>query len=233
MVRIADLYHLQEVDLEIDAVEVALAAVRERQRDEGRLAELRLRIAELEGSLLSVRAAQRAAEDDVEDARAKTQAVEAKLYGGSISATRELRDLQRDLESLQRVQQGHDERALAVMTEADELNASLEGTRSALAEEETRLQMTRGELERQAAELEEKLAILRADRQQEAKPVDAASLALYEQLRRIRGGRAVASVRRGVCEGCRIMLPSNLFNRARSGMTLVQCSSCERILYVG
>lgn len=233
MARIADLYHLQEVDLEIDAAEAALATVRERQRDEGGIADLRARMIELESALLPAQTAQRAAESDVEDARAKTQSVEAKLYGGGVTATRELRDLQLEVEALQRTQGAQDDRAIEAMSAAEEIRLALAGTRSALVEQEGALAEQRAELEREAGVLDERLTGLRANRAQEARPVDAATLAVYDRLRRIRGGRAVAHVRQGVCGGCRIMLPSNLFNKARSGMTIVQCSSCERILYVG
>jgi predicted nucleic acid-binding Zn-ribbon protein len=47
-----------------------------------------------------------------------------------------------------------------------------------------------------------------------------------------RQGRAVAKVERGMCGGCRISLPMTVLQKARSGLDVVQCVSCERILYV-
>jgi len=43
---------------------------------------------------------------------------------------------------------------------------------------------------------------------------------------------SVAKVEGGACQGCRISLPMNLLQKARSGNSLVQCSSCERVLYL-
>ena len=60
--------------------------------------------------------------------------------------------------------------------------------------------------------------------------IDAPTLGLYERLRSGRQGRAVARVERSICQGCRIGLPSHLVQRVRSGVVLVQCPSCERIL---
>jgi uncharacterized protein len=73
---------------------------------------------------------------------------------------------------------------------------------------------------------------LRGRRQREEERVERADLVLYNRLRRARAGRAVAKVERGTCQGCRITLPTTVFQRARSGLKIVQCTSCERILYV-
>jgi predicted nucleic acid-binding Zn-ribbon protein len=42
----------------------------------------------------------------------------------------------------------------------------------------------------------------------------------------------VAHVERGMCKGCRITLPMSVLQKARAGVGLVQCVSCERILLV-
>jgi len=42
----------------------------------------------------------------------------------------------------------------------------------------------------------------------------------------------VVKVERGMCQGCRISLPMSVLQKARSGFDVVQCVSCERILYV-
>ena len=56
-------------------------------------------------------------------------------------------------------------------------------------------------------------------------------MAVYEAVRRIRGGQGAALVdRRGLCQGCRLVIPNAELSRARSGDGIVQCSSCSRIL---
>jgi len=39
-------------------------------------------------------------------------------------------------------------------------------------------------------------------------------------------------VEQGLCQGCRISLPMSIVQKARAGVGLVQCVSCERILLV-
>jgi predicted nucleic acid-binding Zn-ribbon protein len=52
----------------------------------------------------------------------------------------------------------------------------------------------------------------------------------YEALRRTKGGLAVAKVVRGLCQACRMSLPTQLQQRVRNGRQTVLCSSCGRML---
>ncbi len=76
----------------------------------------------------------------------------------------------------------------------------------------------------------DRLATERAARAARLAPQD---LAQYQRLRQIKRGVAVARIVRGACTGCRITLPTNVQQRARSGMQIVRCTSCDRILHAG
>ncbi|MCX6022278.1 MAG: C4-type zinc ribbon domain-containing protein [Chloroflexi bacterium] len=57
--------------------------------------------------------------------------------------------------------------------------------------------------------------------------------AVYNTLAIRLSGRPVARVERGICQECRIALPTVVIQRARRGEELANCSSCQRILFVG
>jgi predicted nucleic acid-binding Zn-ribbon protein len=233
MVRIADLFALQEIDSAIDAAERQLTEIREQLTQESGLGEARARVAELEAELTESTSTLHSAEDEVEDGRAKVTEVEAKLYGGAITSSRELRDLQKDLEALQRLQQAREERALAVMTRVEGGRSEHSTLRQQIDEGQAAWTREQERLTAEQARLEGELDALRMRRQTALRPIDSTTMSLYERIRRMRGGRAVARVQRGACQGCHISLPSTVFQKARSGMVVVQCSSCERILFVG
>jgi len=47
-----------------------------------------------------------------------------------------------------------------------------------------------------------------------------------------RGGLAVVEVRGGICQGCRMHVPPQLFNEIQRNLERVfVCPSCQRILY--
>jgi predicted nucleic acid-binding Zn-ribbon protein len=233
MVRVSDLYALQLVDSEIDGLEQELAGLRARQGEDEELVALREQIPELEETARGAEKEQRESEVEVEDGNEKVSAVESKLYSGTVTNTKELRDLQRELELLQRQQRAREDRELQAMVRADDARTAAVQARETLEQGLTAWQTDQERLAEQIAELERRVAGLREDRAKAQTPIDAPTLGLYERLRRTRAGRAVARVQGGACLGCRIALPSTIFQRARSGMAVVQCSSCERILYVG
>jgi len=89
-----------------------------------------------------------------------------------------------------------------------------------------------GLLLQEKEELEAAIAKLELNRNELAANLDAANLKLYENLRGRRQGKAVATVEQGMCHGCRIVLPTNKLRQIKAGNALVQCGSCERILYL-
>jgi uncharacterized protein len=232
MTRSIDLYELQETDSAIDAGERRLAEIETELTSEGDLSSLDQQFAELEAGLTEAEGAQREADDAVADQREKLQEFEAKLYSGQVKIPRELKALQEDVQSLQRQLATLEEAALARLARVEEIRGAAEQTR---VERETRLrereQLT-ASLSAEQSDINQALEQLRARRKREEERVDRADLVLYERLRRARSGKAVAKVERGTCQGCRITLPTTVFQRARSGLKIVQCTSCERILYV-
>jgi len=233
MVRISDLYALQELDTEIDGLERALDELRSRHGADESTGVLEERIAELEEVVKTARQERRGASDEADDGRAKVVAVEEKLYGGSITNAKELRDLQKELESLQRQQAARDETALSALAAVELAETDLARVRAELSSGQSSWEAEQSQVSGEVEGLEAQVAALRQRRQAASRPVDAPTMALYERLRRMRAGRAVARVQRGACLGCRISLPSQVFQKARSGLAVVQCTSCERILYVG
>ncbi len=233
MVHISDLYALQEIDSQIDALERTLVDLRSRQGNDDSVAGAKERLIALDEAAAEAAREQRAADEEVADGRPKLSAVEEKLYSGTVTNSKELRDLQRELEALQRQQAQREEAALAAMTHAEESRVEAQAATQSLHDGEAAWGEEQQQIAAQLEQIEVDREHLRNRRQVATQPVDAQTMALYERLRRMRRGEAVARVQRGACLGCRIMLPSQIFQKARSGMAVVQCSSCERILYVG
>lgn len=229
----AELHRLQELDLAIDAQRAALAAVEEGLGRDEALVAARQDVERREEVLVLLRGSQQDLELAAEALRGRVKGTERKLYDGSVRNPRELADLQQDLEVLKRQLRGQEDRLLDLMLQTEEAETGLRSARDALAEMEAHWQGEQRELQAQQASLQAELADLSARRTQETQGLDTAAMVLYSTLRERRQGRAVAKVERGMCQGCRITLPMSLLQRARLGTELVQCTSCERILYMG
>ena len=226
------LYELQEIDLEIDAKREALSEVMGRLGQSEVLDQVRLSLAGDEEHLVELERSQREQEREVEDLRAKATASEEKLYGGTVKNPKELASLQEQVVNLQQKMRVGDDKTLDIMAEVDTLQQKVSLKRGEVAKIEEDWRAEQASLLQQQAELGAALATLEQKGKDLAGKLDASSLELYQALRRKRHGRAVAKVEQGMCQGCRIALPMSELQRARLGQELVQCSSCERILYV-
>lgn len=168
---------------------------------------------------------------EVQDLRGKLQALEQKLYGGTVMNPKELAAMTADARQYRNQISPREDRMLELYDLVDaataalaEADRALEAARVQHAEAQQQLQAERARLSGQSERDE-------AERRALATEADPRALRTYEGLRRTRGGLAIAVVAQRTCQGCRVSLPANLEQRARSGEELVLCQSCGRILY--
>ena len=228
----ADLYLLQEMDIEIQAKQAALGDVETRLGESEELEETRREVEEQRHRLREAQKKQREAEWAVEEVRVKIQPLEKKLYGGTVKNPKELVGFQQDVDSLKARQRELEDRDLEAMSAVEEVEKALAEAERRLLDMETGWQVEQESLRQQRDVLRQEIQELEQSRSGQEATIDAEMIRQYESLRALHQGRAVAKVERGICQGCRITLPMHVLQRARRGNHLVQCTSCERILYL-
>lgn len=226
------LYDLQLIDLEMDAKKAALAEATGRIGQSGALDEARAALAEEEERLAELERGQRERESESEDLQAKAAVAEDKLYGGGVKNPKELASFQEQLKSYQAKIKGLDDKTLTIMEEIETVERGLVTRRDELAGMEQEWQAEQESLRREQSELNATLVELENKRNELASGVEKPTLDLYNALRQKRQGKAIAKVEQGICQGCRIALPMSELQRVKTGQTIVQCGSCERILYL-
>ena len=227
---VADLYDLQELDLDIDR----RSAERELQRrnlDEDVVRPARETLSRARRQAERARAEAQTAEAALHEAEARIQRHEQRLYGGGTGA-RDLSALQTELAHLRAAHAEQEDRALAVMLAAEEAEAAEHAAREALQVAERDEQTRRGQLRTSLADADARLAELRAQRETRAATIPVDVLGRYETIRRTHGGRGIALVQAGTCQACRVVVSSGTLQRARAASELVPCTNCGRLLFV-
>lgn len=232
MTSAAELYALQEIDLALDRARARLADIEAELGESEELVEARRRAEEKRQVVAALRSQQADLEWAVDEVRAKASEVEKKLYGGSVRNPKELEDLQADLSSLQAQIRKREDALLALLVELEEAEAPFREAASTYSDLEARWREAQQALEVEKGEIEPEVERLQEKQAKQSDGIDRAALNLYRLLRERRGGQTVAKVERGMCQGCRITLPMSVLQKARAGLGLVQCVSCERILLV-
>ncbi|MCA9672739.1 MAG: hypothetical protein KC503_44400 [Myxococcales bacterium] len=83
---------------------------------------------------------------------------------------------------------------------------------------------------RKVDELTAEATQMRGEREKIAESVEKAILRRYDRLIRQRG-KAVVPAINGVCSGCNMRLPPQLYNIMQRVETIEQCPNCQRIVY--
>lgn len=232
MTTATELLALQEVDLALDKATARLAEIEESLVESEELLAARQEVEEKRAGVAVLRRQQQESEQSVDEVRQKAKEVEGRLYGGAVRIAKELADLQADLKSLNVRVAKREDGLLAILVEMEDAESGLAASESACAAVEAEWAATQRRLRDEKARLEPEAERLEAERESQASRMDRSSLGLYQLLRERRAGRAVARVERGMCQGCQISLPMSVLQKARMGLDLVQCVSCERILLV-
>ncbi len=232
MTSIRELRQLQGLDTELSSRQRALEAIQSQLDDTEALEQLRVSAAEARRALSEVEKQQRPAEFEVETLREQVKGVEKKLYSGEVKIPKELVNIQEEVTSLKKRQSQLEEALLGVMNQLEEAQQRHNAISEELSQSEeerksleVRLSAERGQLETEVKELGKQRELL-------AGGVPPQDMRIYSSLLTTKQGRAVAAVERSMCQGCRLNMPLNIQQRLRANHGLVQCPSCNRILYL-
>lgn len=165
------------------------------------------------------------------DIRTMTQQIEQSREKLNRSRTeRETNAAQRELEELRKLVRDREEEIQRIDGDTASVRAAVEATEA----EHKRISE---ELAAKEGDIQAKVQVLEADRNEKGGGRDSIVKRLPAQLYRryemIRGrrGNAVAQTTDGTCNKCNMALPPQLYHRLRREPLIEQCPSCNRIIY--
>jgi predicted nucleic acid-binding Zn-ribbon protein len=171
-------------------------------------------------------------EAELEATEARAASVNRRLYGGEVSASRELQALVADVEALQARASALEDQVLELMEERQPLESRLSELSAQLAGLEDRRQAASSQLASAESAIGREVEEVQRRRTGLAAAVPADLLDTYDRLRDRLGGVAVARLIGNHCDGCHLTLPAMELDRIRHlpGTEVVTCDQCGRIL---
>lgn len=171
-------------------------------------------------------------ETEVAEADARISNIESRMFGGTVSSSRELESMSEEVAALKSRRSGIEDAALEAMESAESARAErdrLTDREAALVRDVAAAEETLSTAE---AEVDALLAAEAEARDPLAGGVPAELLALYERIRGKLGGVGVARLVGDSCMGCHLSLPSREVERLRheSPEAVAHCDNCTRIL---
>ena len=158
--------------------------------------------------------------------------VEGRLYGGTVSASRELQAMADEAQSLRRRRADLEDQTLVVMEELEPVDAELDALDGQLDALDARATVLLAALAEAEAGLDAEAAGVREIREVAAARLPAELSERYERLRSRLGGIGAAPLGNGSCSGCHLHLPATELDRIRRAPadSVLTCDQCGRIL---
>ena len=231
MKRARALYQLQTVETDIDQKSRRLKDVEASLGESDAVREARVAVEKAEKWLKESKSTVQRLE--FEDQRLQTEAAgeEDRLYSGRVNSPKELTSIQEKIKNLKQRRAKTEDDLLLAMVTSEEAETVLTAGREQLAREEASWRASQSDLLAERDRLNQDLGRHGADREALRAGISPADLALYENLRRRKGGQGVVKIVDGACRGCGVNVPISQAQAVYDGAELVLCGHCERILY--
>jgi uncharacterized protein len=150
----------------------------------------------------------------------------------AVKTNREYQALGHEIEVAQQDLGAVEEKVLERMMEADALADEIKKAEAAFAAERKEIDAAKQLLTDELKQVETALQEATAARAALLKDMDPRLVATFEQVARVRKGIAVTmATRDGLCSVCHVRLRPQVFQQVRQNDSIIQCDSCQRILY--
>ena len=224
------LIQLQEIETRAAAAQKAIAEA------PGRIAALdallqsaTTALATAKQSLTDNQNARRSIDKDLISAQQRQEKYKEQVM--AVKTNEQLHAMQHQIKAVGEEVGHHEERVLVNMMEADEINATIKKAEAALKAAQARMDAERGAIENEAKANQAMLEQCATERATlVAKMDNKGAIETFQRIAKVRG-TAVARAEGERCTVCQVRLRPAVFTEVRKNDSLVQCDSCNRILY--
>jgi predicted nucleic acid-binding Zn-ribbon protein len=225
------LIKLQELDSTIEDARRRVAAHPQRMAEvDNRLNEARQRVEAAKQRLKENMEARRALEKEAAVFQGRVSKFKEQL--SAVKTNREYQAMQHETETAQRDLGAVEEKVLEQMLEADAIAADVKQAEALLATEQKAVDLEKATMSRDLAAVETALKTASEARAALVAQSDPRLIAQFEQVARARKGIAIcAATADGLCSACHVRLRPQVFQEVRRNDAIIQCFSCNRILY--
>jgi predicted nucleic acid-binding Zn-ribbon protein len=221
---------LQHLDTAASEARKKLAEGPEREKIfQSRLDAARQHVADAKARLAENQEARRAIDKDV--ALHQGRLSKYRDQAMAVKTNQEYHAIQHEIAHAQGEVKKHEDAMLERMIEADELAATIKAAEADLAAQQKAIDAERKTMQAEHAELQQSLDKLTTERAAIVRAIDKQVFSTYELAAARRHGIAVAEAKDGICTICHVRLRPQVFNTVRRNDSIVQCDSCQRILY--
>ena len=156
---------------------------------------------------------------------------EKRMKMAQIKNIKEMQALQREIDLIKQGNSQLEDELISVLEELEAEGNILKEKEEGLKAMEEEWRGKRQEAEAQLAELDQAVTEASKTRGETASQLNEDLIGRYELIFARRGGIAVVMASGGICQGCHMNIPPQLWNEIIRSDKLILCPSCHRIIY--
>jgi predicted nucleic acid-binding Zn-ribbon protein len=221
---------LQELDMRTGHAQRVVAAAPERIAAlDAKLAAARAAVENARVAITENQTARRSTDKDLIAAQQRLE--KYKEQSMAVKTNTEFHAMQHQMEAVKAEIDQFESRTLELMMSADELAAGLKRAEAQLKGDESAVAAERAAIEK---ERDEQTALARRSAEERAALVAQMTpsvVSTFEKVSRQRGGVGVARAEKERCVVCQVRLRPMVYSAVKRNDQIVQCDSCQRILY--
>jgi predicted nucleic acid-binding Zn-ribbon protein len=223
------LIHLQALDSELLALRRTIDTENDRRTAiQAQLEQQRTAVAAARDRAAENQSARRALEKDVAQVQSRLDRYKDQLM--AVKTNKEYHAMQTEIAAAEAEVRRFEDRILEVMLEGDEIGAASKAAERALADAERDTARAIEGLATETTQARARLESAAAARAELTQALPRDIVELYDHIARNRG-TAVVPAREGHCSVCHVRLRPKVYQDVRRNDTIIQCDSCQRILY--
>ena len=148
----------------------------------------------------------------------------------SIKTQKEYQSALKEIAKIKQENKEREDRVLSLLNQSEVLNAEITQLKSDIADKESSYKQVEGELsgKRESLVVEKKTLSEKRPTLLEGLPKEI--LKKYDAMK-TRFTDPIASVKRGVCQGCSMNIPAQFYNDMLKAQDLKHCPNCNRLIY--
>jgi predicted nucleic acid-binding Zn-ribbon protein len=159
------------------------------------------------------------------------KAMDKRMRMNRIKNIKELQALQREIDQIKQSNGDLEEDLIRVLEEIDRIKADLKAKEEEAAVMQEEWQQRQEEMQSKISGIDQLVSEAHTLRKTIASQIAGELISRYELIFARRGGSAVVEVTGGICQGCYMNIPPQLWNEIIRSEKVNLCPSCQRILY--
>lgn len=228
--QIEQLIVLQKVDDEMIQLEKTLQEAPEKVNSiQEKLDQQKKQQAELNEKIALLQEQDHKVHREIEDDNDKIKKSKNKLM--MVENSREYHAIMREMDNLEKTNRMREEEKIALGEDLATQNSLLETINNEISKLEKELETTKQNLEEQLNIANNRLEELKAERKKAKQDIPKPILSRYEFIRSRLNNPVIVPVENGVCTGCYISIPPQVYIELQKGEQILSCPNCQRLIF--